>query len=1025
MKILKIRGRNLASLEGEFSIDFTQEPLYSSGIFAITGSTGAGKSTILDAICLALYDKTPRLSSVGTKVEISDIEDDKIGNYDVRSLLRRNTAEGYAEVEFMSITNERIQARWSVRRSHNKLSGRLQSVVYSAINLDTKTEIQGTKTEVLAEVSRLVGLSFEQFTRAVLLAQGEFATFLKASKNEKAELLEKLTGTDIYSQISKDIYEKNKKAREELGLIEERLKTIELLGDEEKEGLEAKEKELKKELKLEEEKIKEIDKKLAWIKEFEEKTKEINKIEEDHNKAIKLEEESKPRAKEVEKVEVAQRIRPDYLNKKRNQDDLDKNQSSIKDSEQRKKGLDKSIKEAEAKLGLIDKSRQDLEKEFDAKKIDIKAAREKDNEIKTLDRSFKEKQKEFSKREKENKAGREKIENKNKEIKSSKEEIDKHEAWIEKRSKYKNIIDNYSLLESKIKDARNYDKLSKDKAKEVEKNNKELDSKTKELSSSKLRLNELNNMVAAEIMEIREKLEPNQPCPVCGSTHHPALEQESKSSDSLKEDRLRKDKLELGNKIENLEKEVKDLGNKLVQLELEEKTFKKNYRESMEVLIPYFDFLPEWSLGDIDQRIKGFKDEWEEKHKNKTKLETIVNDLSNEIKTLEPIIEKAGEELKNAGEEIKSMEQALEKLREERKKIIDGKDPDKLEKDYSDEIKKLRDDHDNRKKAHEEEKEKLNNLIGSITALTERRKELESSIEENTKAIDDWLLNNPSIKGLEELGKLLQKDDDWIKKERESLEEISQNLSNLKTLLDSKTQDLNKHNDKAEKPKEEEDKQGLAIAKEEAEKKKNENDKELKEISFKLQTHNNNLKKSKEYLKEKQAKAGIAENWARLNEVFGSASGDKFKVIAQGYTLDVLLVYANEHLRDLSDRYELERVSTDNLALQVKDKDMLDDVRSVYSLSGGESFLVSLALSLGLSSLSSSKMNIESLFIDEGFGSLDADTLGVAMDCLERLQSTQGRKIGVISHVKEMTERISTQIRVIKDGSGKSRVVIQ
>ncbi|MFA5540451.1 MAG: SbcC/MukB-like Walker B domain-containing protein, partial [Bacteroidales bacterium] len=123
-------------------------------------------------------------------------------------------------------------------------------------------------------------------------------------------------------------------------------------------------------------------------------------------------------------------------------------------------------------------------------------------------------------------------------------------------------------------------------------------------------------------------------------------------------------------------------------------------------------------------------------------------------------------------------------------------------------------------------------------------------------------------------------------------------------------------------------------------------------------------------------------------------------------------------------RYVLQRVSEGSLALEVIDKDMLEEVRSVHSLSGGESFLISLALALGLSSLSSNQMRIESLFIDEGFGSLDADTLRIAMDTLEHLQTSQGRKIGVISHVGEMTERISTQIKVIKDRNGRSRIEI-
>ena len=193
---------------------------------------------------------------------------------------------------------------------------------------------------------------------------------------------------------------------------------------------------------------------------------------------------------------------------------------------------------------------------------------------------------------------------------------------------------------------------------------------------------------------------------------------------------------------------------------------------------------------------------------------------------------------------------------------------------------------------------------------------------------------------------------------------------------------------------------------------------EKNEYAFRLRTQAENKQKIASHQEELNACRLESERWAKLNELAGSADGAKFRRIAQGYTLDVLLSYANVQLRDLSRRYRLERVP-ETLALQVIDRDMCDEIRTVHSLSGGESFLVSLALALGLSSLSSNRMKVESLFIDEGFGSLDADTLRIAMDALESLR-TQGRKIGVISHVQEMTERIPVQIRVSRAGNGRS-----
>jgi len=184
--------------------------------------------------------------------------------------------------------------------------------------------------------------------------------------------------------------------------------------------------------------------------------------------------------------------------------------------------------------------------------------------------------------------------------------------------------------------------------------------------------------------------------------------------------------------------------------------------------------------------------------------------------------------------------------------------------------------------------------------------------------------------------------------------------------------------------------------------------------------------KAEAMLAEIERQQAIEARWGKLAELIGSADGKKFRNYAQQFTLEVLLGYANSHLSHLAKRYRLERVDNagaPSLALLVRDHDMGGEIRSVNSLSGGESFLVSLALALGLASLSSNRVRVESLFIDEGFGSLDSATLGVAMDALDALQS-MGRKVGVISHVHEMTERIAAKIQVRPNGGGSSAISV-
>ena len=209
MKILRISGKNLASLAGEFAIDFESEPLASAGLFAISGPTGAGKSTLLDALCLALYGDTPRLLK-RSSTRLPDVGEETVTAQDARTLLRRGAAEGWAEVDFVGSDDRRYRARWAVRRSRNKPNGALQPVKISLNRLPELIPVGGTNTEAAAEIVQRIGLSFEQFTRAVLLAQNEFSAFLKTDENERGELLETLTGTTIYSDISRRAFERYK-----------------------------------------------------------------------------------------------------------------------------------------------------------------------------------------------------------------------------------------------------------------------------------------------------------------------------------------------------------------------------------------------------------------------------------------------------------------------------------------------------------------------------------------------------------------------------------------------------------------------------------------------------------------------------------------------------------------------------------------------------------------------------------------------------------------------------------------------
>ncbi|WP_017443863.1 AAA family ATPase [Gayadomonas joobiniege] len=221
MKICRIRFTNLNALKGDWQINFEQEPFVSNGLFVISGATGAGKSTLLDAICLALYHETPRL-------QVSQSQNE---------LMTRHTAHCYAEVEF-AIKGQHYQASWQQKRSRGKSDGRLQPPKAELKSLSEGKILADKLPEVKRQIESLSGLNFSRFTQSMMLSQGRFAEFLNAKSNEKAELLEELTGTEIYSQISKQVHLNHKNSELELTRIKDQLDNIQLLGEQDKQDIE-------------------------------------------------------------------------------------------------------------------------------------------------------------------------------------------------------------------------------------------------------------------------------------------------------------------------------------------------------------------------------------------------------------------------------------------------------------------------------------------------------------------------------------------------------------------------------------------------------------------------------------------------------------------------------------------------------------------------------------------------------------------------------------------------------------------
>jgi exonuclease SbcC len=365
----------------------------------------------------------------------------------------------------------------------------------------------------------------------------------------------------------------------------------------------------------------------------------------------------------------------------------------------------------------------------------------------------------------------------------------------------------------------------------------------------------------------------------------------------------------------------------------------------------------------------------------------------------------------------------LGRLQEERNEIFGGAPIDSVMEEMLRELNELQHNFEQLKTEEKECSELLTKKKSEKDAhernLSFLKKQLQSPIQDLNNWIEQFAIQYGENLSRIEIEQLLEYSAEWMEQEREFFKTLDEKISSAATVLIERQKSLQEHQAKGSPLHSLED-LNLTINYQKEEKNRFEVMKQ--DADFKLRTDSGNKSKVQQLLQQVQNQEKITDNWNKLYNVIGSKDGKKFRNIAQEYTLDVLLSYANEHLKTLSKRYKIQRIK-DTLGLQVVDMDMGNDIRAIYSLSGGESFIISLALALGLSSLSSSTVKVESLFIDEGFGSLDLITLSTVMDSLERLYSL-GRKVGVISHVQEMTERIHTQIRVNKLSNGKSTVQI-
>lgn len=1025
MKILVVRGENLTSLSSKFEVDFTKEPLASAGIFAITGPTGAGKSTLLDAMCIALYGTSPRINKVDKRSEITDVQELVIKEHDCRNFLRRGSIRGNAEVEFKALDGKVYRASWSVKRARNKSNGKIQDAERTLCNITDNTIIETGKKEFSEKISELIGLTYEQFTRAVLLAQGEFSTFLKATAKDKAEILEKLTGTDIYSKISARIYESHKAAENDYKLVAERIKDIVLLADEEKEQLIKESKELYNELQRGEQQSKLLENRKAWIEQHSTLTDNAKKSGEECLAARESLAAAKESADRLALIDSVQDIRDTYMsaleahkNKPRYQKQLEEEKAQLKRAEE-------ELATAQKEVAEKSEMQETLNRKWLGMQPKIKEAHTIEADCRNTSNRLKDIEKENAKLLSSLESARKDTSLITASITDGEKLLDEIAKWFKEHEAYSTLIARCDTIIANIKDIAATRKSISARVKLLGEAERLLAAEEKNLKECEKEAEELGRMLPEEIAALRKRLVEGEPCPVCGSCHHPISDIEEKT---LKEEALIKAKQAVQAQIENRRKSIEEgkisINSHKAYIESLEESLRNSEERNREMLQPL--------QGVVTVPDENFAKDLEEVVKTWNGNIALQNETTAAQAVNRSRLEATGERIKELVADSSEKEKAATKCKEELeakgKKIIEligeNRSAEEVEKEFCDGIAQINGEVTRAIEKRNGIMVTREKISGSIAQMTKTLADVEARLTVAQEEIAVFLSKREDSLTMEQLHALFATGSDEVARLRKAIDTLRSNLLKAEATHKERLQAVEEHRKSPHKPAEEEN---IADIEKEIEEIGTRNKSlldKMGEANSKLKLNDENRKLHEQYMLEYKENMTVLENWSILNDTFGSATGDKFKIIAQGYTLDILLEYANAHLKEISHRYKLARTSIDSLSIKVIDADMMNEERSVHSLSGGETFLVSLALALALSSLSSNRMSIESLFIDEGFGALDNETLRTAMEALEKLQGL-GRKVGVISHLQEIIERIPVKIKVEKEQEGRSKLRIE
>lgn len=1073
MRILQVRFKNLNSLVGEWQIDLAHPAFVSDGIFAITGPTGAGKTTILDAICLALYGRTPRLNKVT-----------KSGN----EIMSRQTGECFAEVTFETQSG-RYRCHWSQRRARKKPGGELQAPKHEIANADSG-EISESKFKGVADqIVAVTGMDFDRFTRSILLAQGGFAAFLQAAPDERAPILEQITGTEIYSQISIRIHERQREERDKLNLLLAEMAGIVILESEQEQEIgQTLETKQKQETDFTT-KITETGKAIAWLTTVNGLKKEIGDLADEASKLLSDIETFKPDREKLNRAMNAASLDGAYATLTAIRKQQTEDRTALKTEEEAFPGIESSAKE---QIGVLKAAEQQTIKAKEELKVaapTLQKIRSLDQQLADLRKRVTEgeedckktetkieadKQARFEEQDKRSKA-RETLELVGGYLKEHAQDewlisglvgveeqlsslLSKQNEIVQKEAAQETADTTFELSAKSLADCQKQSGIRKQELEDISKQLQQCRDGLGQLLGDRLLreyrteketlLREMAFLTKiAELEDHRAKLEDGKPCPLCGASQHPFAEgnvpipdETEKKIDALtrliskaedqeaaikkleEAESLARKNLTEAEKLESAaahdkkaaEKALADVKDGLVKLRAD---FAQR-RQAVTVKLQPLGIadIPETDISSLIETLKKRLEVWQIQVKNKADVEKQIADIDSGVKRLDAVIETQSTALTEKLERLAALKKELTTGSEERTALYGDKNPDDEERRLNKAISDTEDAEKQARERHNELQQEWNTAKAHVESLKKRIDQREPELRRLETEFCVALVPKGFSNEEQFLAAILPS-------------ELRAELTATAKVLDERQADL-----KA-RQKDRETRLTLELTRkitdqslEELEAQLMGDEKALNELREAIAALKHKLGENtaaKERVKEKQVAIETQKKecrrWENLHGLIGSADGKKYRNFAQGLTFEMMIGHANRQLQKMTDRYLLIRDEAQPLELNVIDSYQAGEIRSTKNLSGGESFIVSLSLALGLSHMASKNVRVDSLFLDEGFGTLDEEALDTALETLAGLQQ-DGKLIGVISHISTLKERISTQIQVTPQTSGRSRI---